>query len=213
MAEARAILKICGITNTEDAAAAIECGATAIGFNFYPGSPRYLAPEGAASIETPPGVRRVGVFVNEAPARVAEIARVARLDIVQLHGDETIVDYPSDITVWKALRISDEADLSPFANCPAEALVLDGPAGDLYGGSGKPFDWRRAASIRKRIILAGGLDASNVGDAIVLARPWGVDACSRLESAPGRKDHTKMKAFLGAAQAAFQQAAKAGLSL
>jgi phosphoribosylanthranilate isomerase len=207
------LLKICGITSTEDAAAAIEGGATAIGFNFYPRSPRFLAPERAAGIVSQPGVWRVGVFVNEAPARVVEIARIARLDIAQLHGDETAANYPAEITVWKALRVGDESDLSLFADCPAEALVLDGPAGSLYGGSGQPFDWRRAASLRKRIILAGGLDATNVADAIALARPWGVDACSRLESGPGRKDHKKMKAFLHAAQAAFRQAAKAGLPL
>ncbi len=207
------LLKICGITSTEDAAAAIESGATAIGFNFYPRSPRFLAPERAAAIVSQPGVWRVGVFVNESPTRVAEIARMARLDIAQLHGDEIAANYPAEITVWKALRVGDPSDLSSFADCPAEALVLDGPAGSLYGGSGRPFDWRRAASLRKRIILAGGLDAANVADAIALARPWGVDACSRLESAPGRKDHKKMKAFLHAAQAAFRQAANAGLPL
>jgi phosphoribosylanthranilate isomerase len=198
------ILKICGITNAEDAAAAIGGGATAIGFNFYPGSPRYLAPEGAAAIASAPGVRRVGVFVDEPPARVEEIARIARLDIAQLHGDESVAEYPAQMAVWKAVRMNNGVDLSLFDECPAEALVLDGPATELYGGAGKPFDWRRAAALRKRIILAGGLDASNVAEAIAMANPWGIDACSRLESSPGRKDHRKMNAFLAAAKAALQ---------
>jgi phosphoribosylanthranilate isomerase len=103
--------------------------------------------------------------------------------------------------VWKALRVGNGFDLSAYEDCPAEALVLEG----LYGGAGKSFDWALAArgGARKRIILAGGLDASNVADAIALARPWGVDACSRIESAPGRKDHKKMTEFLQAAKAAL----------
>ena len=98
------ILKICGITNQPDADAAIAAGATAIGFNFYPKSPRYLAPESAVRIATP-GVRRVGVFVNEQAAHIAGIASVAALDVAQLHGDETPAQYPSGIAVWKALRV------------------------------------------------------------------------------------------------------------
>lgn len=199
-----AIIKVCGITNAEDAAAAIEGGATAIGFNFYPRSPRYLSPESAARIDSNPGVRRVGVFVNEPPARVEQIARISRLDIAQLHGDESAADYPRQMEVWKAVRISDGVELAFFEDCPAETLLLDGPAAELYGGAGRAFDWRLAAALRKRIILAGGLDASNVARAIAIAHPSGVDACSRLESAPGRKDHIKMQAFLAAARAAFE---------
>jgi len=195
------ILKICGITNPEDAAAAIEGGATAIGFNFYAKSPRYIAPERAAAIVSS-GVRRVGVFVNESPARVEAVAAIARLDVAQLHGEETAADYPK-MAVWKAARVDESFDVSAYDDCPAEALMLDGPAGALYGGSGKTFDWSRAAAIRKRIILAGGLDASNVAIAIKLAHPWGVDACSRIESAPGKKDHRKMSEFLEAAKAAL----------
>lgn len=195
------ILKICGITNAEDAAAAIAGGATAIGFNFYIKSPRYIAPERAAEIVSS-GVRRVGVFVNESPARVEAIAAIARLDVAQLHGEETAADYPK-MAVWKAARVDESFEFSTYVDCPAEALMLDGPAGELYGGAGKTFDWSRAAAIRKRIILAGGLDASNVAIAIALAHPWGVDACSRIESAPGRKDHRKMSEFLEAAKAAL----------
>src|SRR5690349_16140670 len=98
------ILKICGITNQEDANAAIEAGATAIGFNFWPKSPRYLAPEQAAGLVTK-SVRRVGVFVNESPAWVQEVARLVSLDVAQLHGDEVPANYPSGLTVWKAARV------------------------------------------------------------------------------------------------------------
>jgi phosphoribosylanthranilate isomerase len=225
-------IKICGITNPEDALAAAAAGATAIGFNFYPRSPRYIAPQRAAEIATPAGVRRVGVFVNEPAARVEEIARIARLDVAQLHGDERPADYPAGLVVWKAVRVTDDFDLSLYAECPAEALLLDGPAAGLYGGAGNPFDWSRLAgesacpprmdahrkqggagafacqSGRARfslpIILAGGLDASNVARAVAIAHPWGVDACSRIEAAPGKKDHKKMTEFLQAAREALR---------
>jgi phosphoribosylanthranilate isomerase len=195
------ILKICGITNPEDAAAAIAGGATAIGFNFYAKSPRYIAPERAAEIVSN-GVRRVGVFVNESPARVEAIAGIARLDVAQLHGEETAANYPK-MAVWKAARMDGSFEFSAYVDCPAEALLLDGPAGELYGGAGKTFDWSRVAAVRKRIVLAGGLDASNVAIAIAAAHPWGVDACSCIESALGKKDHRKMSEFLKAAKAAL----------
>ena len=203
------ILKICGITNPDDAAAAIAGGATALGFNFWPRSPRYITPELAAEIAPEGGVRRVGVFVNEAPARVEEIARRARLDVAQLHGDETPASYPAGLPVWKAARVSAGFDFTRYEDSPAEALVLDGPAGDLYGGSGQTFDWSLAAAVRKRIVVAGGLDASNVAQAIAAAHPWGVDACSRIESAPGKKDHQKMNEFLRVARQAAQEALRA----
>ncbi len=197
-----AILKVCGITNQLDADAAIAAGATAIGFNFYPRSPRYITPELAARILTP-GVRRVGVFVNEPAPRIADIARIAALDVAQLHGDETPGQYPGEIAVWKAARVSRDFDFSQLDDCPAAALLLDGPAAELYGGAGHTFDWTLARGARHRIIVAGGLDASNVARAIALAEPWGVDSCSRIESSPGKKDHMKMTDFLHAAKAAL----------
>lgn len=197
------ILKVCGITNQRDADAAIAAGATAIGFNFYPKSPRFIAPEQAARIDTP-GAQRVGVFVNEPALRIAEIARIAALDTAQLHGDETPAEYPASIAIWKAARVSAGFDLSRFDNAPAEALLLDGPAAELYGGAGVTFDWNLARNSSHRIIVAGGLDASNVALAISLSQPWGVDSCSRIESAPGIKDHTKMIDFLHAAKAALR---------
>jgi phosphoribosylanthranilate isomerase len=203
------ILKICGITNQEDADAATAAGATAIGFNFYPRSPRYIAPERADGIATAPGIRRVGVFVNESRERVEEVARIAALDVAQLHGDETPADYPATVAVWKAARMSQGFRFSDFANLPAEALLLDGPAAELFGGAGKTFDWSMLdstmpAAPSHRFILAGGLDAGNVAMAVALVHPWGVDACSRIESAPGQKDHRKMNQFLKAAKAALQ---------
>ena len=198
----KVILKVCGITNQPDADAAIAAGATAIGFNFYPKSPRCIAPEAAARIATP-GALRVGVFVNQPAPRIAEIAALAALDVAQLHGDETSSQYPAGIVVWKAARVSPDFDFSPLDDCPAEALLLDGPAADLYGGAGLSFDWTLARGARHRIIVAGGLDASNVARAISLAQPWGVDSCSRIESSPGKKDHIKMIDFLHAAKAAL----------
>ena len=197
------ILKVCGITNQDDATAAIEAGATAVGFNFYARSPRCISPEAAAAIATAAGVRRVGVFVNESPGRVAEIARLARLDVAQLHGDETPAQYPPSLPVWKALPVRQGFDISLYDDCPAEALLLDGPgAGAEFGGQGKIFDWSLVRDTRRRIVLAGGLSASNVALAIARVKPWGIDACSQLEKSPGKKDHKKMTEFLHAARLA-----------
>jgi phosphoribosylanthranilate isomerase len=196
------MVKVCGITALADAEAAALGGATAIGFNFYPRSPRYIDPARAAEIGRGLRVLKVGVFVNEPPESVKRIAAEAGLDVAQLHGDETPDAYPPGLRVWKAARVTEGFELSRWESCPAEALLLDGPADLLYGGAGIQFDWRMAAGGR-RIILAGGLDGGNVARAIEQARPWGVDACSRIESAPGKKDHGKMMDFIAAARAAF----------
>jgi phosphoribosylanthranilate isomerase len=205
------IVKVCGITNTEDAAAAIGAGANAIGFNFYSRSPRYVAPEQAARIPTP-GARRVGIFVNESAERIAEIARIAALDTAQLHG-KALADYPAHIAIWKARQVTATFELTPHAAANAEAMLLDGPAGELYGGAGRMFDWTLARAAAVRIVIAGGLDASNVAEAIAVARPWGVDACSRIEAAPGKKDYAKMQAFIQAALQAALQATPEALAL
>ena len=200
------MIKICGITNQEDSDAAVVGGATALGFNFYPQSPRYIFPELAAGIQSAPGVLRVGVFVDEDRHKVDEIARIAALDVAQLHGKETSAEYPASVPVWKAVRIGPEynfADLRRRGIDPAQALLLDGPM------SGVAFQWIRAKRFHSkfdrtyRIIIAGGLDASNVAAAVAAAHPWGVDACSRIESAPGRKDLFKMSEFLEAARKAL----------
>lgn len=196
------IVKICGITNAEDAAAAIDAGANAIGFNFYPRSPRYIEPEQAAGIPTP-GARRVGVFVNGTVARVEEMARAAALDTVQLHG-EIEGAWSAGLAIWKTAQVTGGFKLKTVTVNGAEALLLDGPAGELWGGSGRPFDWKLAQAGNYRIVIAGGLDGSNVSQAIAVAQPWGVDACSRIESAPGKKDHIKMQAFIQAALGAVR---------
>src|SRR4051812_26791050 len=190
------IVKICGITNLEDAVAAVEYGANALGFHFYPKSPRYIAPADAARIASalPDGILRVGVFVNEAPAEVAHIARLAGLHIAQLHGDEPADSLPDySMRVWKAFRVSNGWTTAVLDHYDAEAFLLDGPR------SGESFDWKTARGAAKRILVAGGLDADNVALAIREVQPWGVDACSRLEATPGRKDHDKLRRFILAA--------------
>lgn len=196
------MVKICGITNREDALAAAEAGATAIGFNFYRGSSRYIQPLHAAEIAACVNLVKVGVFVNESPAEIERIAQLARLDVVQLHGDETAAvanQHPG--RVWKAFRVTECWKAEVLSLYTAEAFLLDAPASGNYGGSGTPFDWNRARGINGKIILAGGLDATNVGTSIQAVMPWGVDACSRLELSPGRKDHNKMRRFIEAALA------------
>jgi len=189
------MVKICGITNAEDALAAIEGGAAALGLNFWPRSPRYVKPEAARKIieRLPATVWKAGVFVDETVGAVAEIVRETGLDIAQLHGRETAADFPVGVRVWKAIRIGASFDAAALAEYPAEAVLLDGPA------NGVPFDWTLAAGASRKVIIAGGLDAGNVRRAIEQARPWGVDACSCIESAPGKKDHRKMAEFLKAA--------------
>lgn len=188
------MVKICGITNRDDALAAIEGGAAALGFNFYPASPRYIAPAAAAGIiaALPPTIWKVGVFVDAPPEAVLRIAAQVGLDIAQLHGHESPAQYPAGIRVWKAIRMR-KGQAPAALDCPAEAVLLDGAA------SGHTFDWARVPHGVQKLILAGGLDAGNVRQAIAQARPWGVDACSRIERTPGRKDHVKMAAFLQAA--------------
>ena len=198
------MVKICGTTNREDALAAAEAGATAIGFNFYRGSSRYIQPEQAAEIASRVNLLKVGVFVNEAQAEMERIGELAGLDVIQLHGDETAAlanQQPG--RVWKAFRVTESWKADDLDSYTAEAFLLDTPASGNYGGSGKPFDWNRARGLKSKIILAGGLDAANVGAAIQAVSPWGVDACSRLELSPGRKDHNKMRRFIEAALAEY----------
>lgn len=199
------MIKICGITRVEDAQAAADAGATALGFNFYPRSKRYIAPHDVLPITrtVPRGVWKVGVFVNEVPEVVEAIAKQVGLDVVQLHGDEQPDALPSFQRIWKAFRVEPGFSLSAMDRYPSvEAFLLDGPAGAEYGGTGKPFAWGIAAQCERKTILAGGLDAANVRHAIAEAHPWGVDACSKLETAPGIKDHRKMVEFVEAAKAA-----------
>ncbi|MCX6595163.1 MAG: phosphoribosylanthranilate isomerase [Acidobacteria bacterium] len=177
------IIKVCGVTTPQDAAMAVEAGATAIGFNFWPRSPRYVQPQTWMK-ETP--ALKVGIFVGEAPERVMEIAALAGLDVAQIYGSDA-----PPMRVWRAVKPG--ADM-----LPAEGYVMD-----VSEGTGQTFDWSLAAGAGDRIVLAGGLDGSNVREAIRVARPWGVDACSRLESSPGKKDAARVQAFVAAAREEF----------
>lgn len=192
------MVKICGITSRQDALAAADAGAAALGFNFYSKSPRYLAPEAAASILAvlPAAIWKVGIFVNEPGDRVAALAEGLGLDIVQLHGN---AEPPAGLRVWKAVRVGPQFDWGQLEASQAEAFLLDTASEELHGGTGQTFDWRLARGAHRKVILAGGLDENNVREAIRAARPWGVDACSRLESSPGRKDHRKVARFIAAA--------------
>lgn len=192
------MVKICGITKREDAEAAANAGAHALGFNFYSRSPRCIKPEAAAEIGERLDVLRVGVFVNEYPETVVDIVERAALDIVQLHGTEDPTDYAL-LRVWKAFCVTDSFSPDILAASGAEAFVLDGPA----PGTGTAFDWTTVEGLSGyRIILAGGLGPDNVAEAIRQVRPWGVDACSRLEKSPGIKDHERMRQFIRNAVAA-----------
>jgi phosphoribosylanthranilate isomerase len=204
------LVKICGITNLEDALACAEAGADMLGFNFYPRSPRYVAPAEARRIteRLPASVLSVGVFVNEeSPSRVGEIARQAGLTAVQLHGDEP-AEYCRALggrLVIKALRVSPDFAPESAARCGARAVLLDAYSKDLYGGTGDVFDWRAARRVRAlvpRLFLAGGLGPANVADAVRAVAPHAVDACSLLERAPGLKDAESVRAFVAAVRRA-----------
>lgn len=186
-------VKICGITNREDALAAVDAGARALGFIFYDKSPRAVTAGQVAAFvgEIPKDIWRVGVFVNESPAKIEEIGAATGLDIAQLHGAETPDRHPRGLRVWRAFRVTGAG--MPDAAYPAEAILLDGPA------SGRSFDWSLAAGFPGQVIVAGGLDETNVREAVERARPWGVDVSSGIEAAPGRKDHARMRQFIKAA--------------
>ncbi len=189
------IVKVCGITSLADAEMAVEAGASALGFNFYPPSPRAIAPEAARAIieQLPAEVIKAGIFVNEPADAVAVIMDAAGVDVAQVIGET-----PNG-RVWKVCRVTESFVAGQLDDPRAEAFLLDTPSAALFGGTGHTFDWSLARIEGKRIIIAGGLDPSNVADAIRACRPWGVDACSRLEWAPGRKDPVKVRAFVAAA--------------
>jgi phosphoribosylanthranilate isomerase len=202
-------VKICGITNHEDALHASACGADALGFVFYPGSPRFINPDQARRIitELPPIVTTVGLFVNETPARIRETVAFCGLDTVQLHGEEEPEEcsYPP-CRVIKALRLKDDTDDAVFAAYPVSALLLDAYLPNHYGGTGVCCDWQRAAALagRYRVILAGGLRPENVADAVRQVRPYAVDVSSGVERQPGQKDPEKVALFISRAKEALR---------
>jgi len=196
-------VKVCGLTSYEDAALALDQGVDALGFNCYPRSPRYITPPEVRAIvrRLPPFAAAVGLFVNVGnPAELAETARCAGVHILQLHGDES-PDYCRQLSGWiliKAIRIGKSLAQESLADYPAQAFLLDAKDDVLFGGTGKTFDWSLAVGITKLrpIILAGGLHAGNVGDAIRAVQPYGVDVCSGVESKPGKKDPAKLREFM-----------------
>ena len=202
------LIKVCGITNSEDALAAARLGADALGFVFSPSS-RQISPGAAHKIieNLSLPVRTVGVFVDEDPERVASIAGLCDLDLLQFHGKET-ADYCGQFgrRVIKAIRIQNEDDLEACAeyDTVAAAFLLDTYVAGQSGGTGVTFDWKIAHTARKhgRIILAGGLNPDNVAVAIRMAEPYGVDASSGLEHKPGIKDHNKIARFIEAVRRA-----------
>lgn len=198
-------IKICGITNLEDALLAAKLGADALGFIFYPKSPRWVAPEAARTIiaQLPPFVVSVGVFVDEAAAAVQELAAWVGLDWIQAHGQES-PDYCRSLgrRVIKGFRIKDENSLPELERYrgTVQAFLLDTYKKGQVGGTGEIFDWHLARKAKKygQIILAGGLTASNVAQAIAIALPAAVDTASGTEAAPGKKDPAKLRAFFKA---------------
>ena len=197
-------MKICGTTSEEDALLAVAMGADAVGFIFAP-SPRQIAPALAGDIakRLPSEVLTVGVFRDQSPQRVVEIMEQTGLRAAQLHGRET-----PEATTWVRRRVrtvikafaAGDAAVASAAEYGADVLLLDAAS----PGSGQVFDWRLAEGVPagQRLLLAGGLDPDNVGDAIAKVHPWGVDAVSGIESAPGKKDPRKLRAFIANAKAA-----------
>jgi phosphoribosylanthranilate isomerase len=198
-------VKICGITNLEDALKAAQYGADALGFVFYKGSPRYIDPLKASEIirALPPFISAVGVFVNEDPLEVLRISTLTGIDAIQLHGDERpeSIVYPKKII--KALRVRELSDLEPLkdylsSSQPIHAFLLDTYTPEAYGGTGQIFNWDIASEAKKfgRIILAGGLNPDNIEKAIRWVHPYGVDVSGGVEKEKGIKDHKKLKAFI-----------------
>lgn len=200
-------VKICGITTFEDAMMAVEAGADALGFVFFQGSPRYIAPDRAADVirRLPPFVQTVGLFVNEDVAVVNGIADRCGLDLVQLHGEET-PGYCAAVTrrIIKAFRVKDRAVLDDLPNYRVAACLLDAWSPAAHGGTGTTFNWAIAdeAAASRHIILAGGLTPDNVAGAVAAVHPYAVDVSSGVESAPGKKDGQKVTAFITAVRLA-----------
>jgi len=199
-------VKICGLTNAADALCAVENGATWLGFVFYAKSPRHVTGEQVRAIRAmlPPEARCVGVFVNASREEVCHTATLCGLHAVQIHGDE-----PADVfeamplPVWRAVRATAASLWIPNPNhWPAERYVIDAMHPSGYGGTGTVADWKSATALAARVpcLLAGGLTPANVGTAIRLVEPLGVDVSSGVEKAPGKKDHEQIKKFIAAAR-------------
>ncbi|MFO8007089.1 MAG: phosphoribosylanthranilate isomerase [Candidatus Brocadiia bacterium] len=195
-------VKICGVTSPRDALMAAAAGADAVGFNFFPPSPRYVEPDWARAMRMalPPFVAAVGVFVDRSPERVRDIMRHCRLDYAQLHGHESpqVVEKLKEFRIIKAVRVRDEDDLSELERYDVDAFLLDAYVEDQPGGTGSTFDWdlARQASARAKLLLAGGLTPNNVAKAVHTARPYAVDVASGVEEEPGVKSRDLVTDFV-----------------
>ena len=191
-------VKICGLTNYLDAAAAVDLGADLLGFNFYPESPRFITPEQAAQIinKLPAFIHVAGVFVNASLDQIKEAISECNLDWVQLHGDESPEFCESllsiNVRTIKAIRVKKQADIKKAESFFTDAVLLDAFDPKKYGGTGLTFDWNIIGHISKRIFLAGGINPDNVASAVELG-VYGIDVCSGIEARPGKKDHRKMR--------------------
>jgi phosphoribosylanthranilate isomerase len=198
----RVKVKVCGVRHLEEAEAALDGGADALGFNFWPQSRRYIAPRTALEVirKLPPVASTVGVFVNEEVNFIIDVASELRLSAVQLHGDESpeFCAALGSIKTIKAIRVGQDFDLGVIRSYPVSMVLLDSNIRGSYGGTGQRFDWRIAIEAKRfaRIILAGGLNTENVWEAITHVRPAAIDVCSGVEAEPGRKDFNKLRSFL-----------------
>ena len=201
-------VKICGITNTADAAAAVDLGADALGFVFFRESPRYVPPQEAAAIikRLPSFIPAVGVFVDETVERIEETASISGIDLVQLHGDEPPERCGLSRRVIKVIRVKSLDSLSPLNRFQdrVTAFLLDTYTPDALGGTGRIFNWDIAVEAKQfgRIVLAGGLTQDNVAEAVRHVRPYAVDVSSGVELSKGKKDHTKIGLFIERAKSA-----------
>jgi phosphoribosylanthranilate isomerase len=192
-------VKICGITTPADARSAVDCGVDALGFIFYPKSPRYIDPAGAKIImdQIPGHIIRVGVFVNQPAEEIGAVAAFCCLHLIQLHGDESPLfcrQFPAD-RVIKAFSLREEGDIGKIRAYPTRGVLIDSRSLGIYGGTGKKADWglaRKAGEIQP-LMLAGGLGEKNVSEAIRSVSPRALDLNSCLESSPGKKDPRKIK--------------------
>jgi phosphoribosylanthranilate isomerase len=191
-------VKICGITNYDDAIAAVEMGADLLGFNFYPKSPRFVSPEKVTQIvgKLPAFIDIAGVFVNSSLDEIRDTIDQCQLNWVQLHGDESpefcrqLLSH--NVKTMKAIRVKDQSDVDRAEGYFTDAILLDAFDPAKYGGTGLTFDWNIIGHIGKRIFLAGGINPDNAAEAVRLG-VYGIDVCSGIEAEPGRKDHKKMK--------------------
>ncbi len=205
-------VKICGITNEADGAAAVEAGADMLGFVFHEPSSRYVSVSAASKIVRglPPGTVKAGVFVNAPEELVLRAVGECGLNLLQFHGEET-PDYCLKFGLMsiKAVRVRDQASIDALAAYATDAWLLDAYAPSQVGGTGATFNWELAVKARelgRPVFLAGGLTPENVAEAVRRVRPYAVDVSTGVERAPGRKDHEKVRAFIRAAKAALETA-------